>query len=164
MLSRVISGSPKGYCWIIPLNQSRYPPGAHQLLLQFCRSARLGVQERAQELRITTVKTMLIKNISSHLLRRARHLRGRGGVGLRLRLDVPQPHRVQIPNLQRCEHCISTYPGVSVISIILFSATLDLRSFSARLDSASRSLEAASSSWRLAMLSSGTSSLWVLTS
>ena len=107
---------------------------------------------------------MLIKNRSSHLLRRAGHLRGRGGVGLRLRLDVPQPHRVQIPNLQRCEHCISTYPGVSVISLILCPATLDLRSFSARLDSASRSLEAASSSWRLAMLSSGTSSLWVLTS
>ena len=42
---------------------------------------------------------MLIKNRSSHLLRRARHLRGRGGVRLRLRLDVPQPHRVQIPNL-----------------------------------------------------------------
>ena len=53
---------------------------------------------------------------------------------------------------------------ISIISLIMCQATLDLRSFSARLDSASRSLEAASSSWRLAMLSSGTSSLWVLTS
>ena len=46
--------------------------------------------------------------------------------------------------------------------IVLSSPTLLRRSFRARLDSASLSLLAASSSCRLAMLSSGMSSLWLL--
>ena len=46
--------------------------------------------------------------------------------------------------------------------MVLRSPTLLLRSFRAKLDSASLSLLAASSSCRLAMLSSGMSSLWLL--
>ena len=48
--------------------------------------------------------------------------------------------------------------------MVLRSPTFDLKSFKAKLDSASLSLEAANSSWRLATLSSGISSLWVFTS
>ena len=115
-------------------------PSTHQFFLQFCCIAGLILQQWPQKLQESFYRyNPVLANEHKTFL---------GVLGI----------SAGVPELD------SAGLLICFSHIVFSSPTFDFRSFRARLDSASLSLEAANSSWRLAMLSSGTSSLWVLTS